>query len=61
MLGRKRVKCPYCAELIMAEAVKCRHCGETLPVATNANGATSADIHEEPLVGAPDTSVLHTI
>jgi uncharacterized membrane protein YdbT with pleckstrin-like domain len=28
--GRKTKKCPYCAEAILAEAVKCRHCAEFL-------------------------------
>ncbi|MDR2890028.1 MAG: hypothetical protein LBV18_00190 [Alistipes sp.] len=27
---RATVACPYCAETIMAEAQKCKHCGEWL-------------------------------
>jgi hypothetical protein len=27
-------KCPFCAELIMQEAIKCKHCGSEIPATT---------------------------
>lgn len=26
-------KCPFCAEEVLAEAIKCKHCGSTIPAA----------------------------
>ena len=29
--GGQQVRCPACRELVRADAVKCKHCGEALP------------------------------
>jgi TM2 domain-containing membrane protein YozV len=39
-------KCPYCAEEIRSEAIKCKHCGEML------------DVPRQKEVSAPQTSTI---
>lgn len=53
---REMKKCPACAELILAEALKCRHCGEWLDELAAA-GATAEPVVEE----HRETSVLRTL
>lgn len=38
--GEHQVRCPACRELVRADAVKCKHCGETL-------GGTAAAVERD--------------
>ena len=51
-------KCPFCAEEIIAEAIKCKHCGEWLSKPSVMSNDTTSTVHQHSNAQAPWRLVL---
>lgn len=51
ILEREKVRtCPFCAETVVLEAIKCKHCGSVLPALPKIEEATKAEVKTENIV-----------
>ncbi len=50
--------CPYCAEQIQSEAVKCKHCGEWLQTPPASTVGTVPEVWSVPAAGRQESAPL---
>lgn len=59
-IGEESRICPFCAEMVLMEAVVCRYCGRDLPVDAGPDAREELPVAPQPEIKAPSVTVALT-